>query len=408
MLTRILKFQKTTALLLAPLMVSTALASAPKPEEPLKDVLERAVATSAKQYEWMLANQPVSKRMPRSVEHGKLVTVLERDWTVGFYPGTLWYLYEATGVAKWRASAEKSNALLVHEQNNTSTHDIGFIVNCSFGNGYRLTANPEYKPILLNAAKSLTTRYSPIVKSIKSWDRPLTVYNFPVIIDNMMNLELLLWAAANGGDENFKTIALAHADTTLAHHFRPDHSSYHVVDFDRETGNVIRKITHQGISDESAWARGQSWGLYGYTFMYRFTREARYLDIAEKIAAYMMNHPTLPADKIPYWDYNDPRGPKSPRDSSAAAISASALYELTNYTKDSARALSYRAFADAQLRSLCSPEYLAQPGTNHGFLLMKATGNHPKNSEINAPLNYADYYFIEAILRSPDFKKPTK
>ncbi len=396
---RTLNPQKIMSLLLAPLLASTAFASARPPETPLREVLDRAAATAAEQYTWMLANQPVSQRMPRSVEHGKLVTVLERDWTVGFFPGSLWYLYEATGDAKWRVAAEKSNALLVHEQNNTRTHDVGFIVNCSFGNGLRLTANPEYKPILLNAAKSLSTRYSPVVKAIKSWDRPLTEYNFPVIIDNMMNLELLLWAAANGGDENLKTIAIAHADTTLANHFRPDHSSYHVVDFDGKTGNVIRRITHQGIADESAWARGQCWGLYGYTFMYRFTREARYLDQAEKIAAYIMNHPALPADKIPYWDYNDPRGPKSPRDSSAGALSASALYELSNYTKDPARALSYRAFADAQLRSLCSPEYLAKPGTNHGFILMKATGNHPKNSEIDAPLNYADYYFLEALLR---------
>lgn len=367
--------------------------------QPLSAVIDATFATAAKQYAWMLANQPVSDRMPRSVEHGKLVTVLKNDWTVGFFPGALWYLFEGTGDARWRQAAEKSTHLLEDEQHNNRTHDVGFILYCSYGNGYRLTGNPAYRAILLNGATALCSRFSPAVGAIKSWDRPPTMYTFPVIIDNMMNLELLLWAARNGGGEQPRTVAVAHADTSLRNHFRPNHSSYHVVDFDT-SGKVLRRITHQGIADNSAWARGQMWGLYGYTFMFRETRDPRYLAQAEAIAAFLMNHPRMPADKVPYWDFDAPGIPKEPRDSSAAALMSSALYELAGYTRDSAKAAAYRTFAEAQLRSLCSPEYLAQPGENHGFLLKHATGNYPKNSEIDAPINYADYYFLEALLRA--------
>jgi len=386
------------ALLLAAAALATGLRAA---EPPLNDAIDSALAASAKQYEWMLAHLPAdaAKPLPRTFEHGQLVTIPSRDWTSGFFPGSLWYLFEATGDAKWRASAEKFTALLEPEQHNTKTHDVGFMLYCSYGNGLRLTGNESYKAVLLNGAQSLSTRFNTTVGCIKSWDHGVGKFTFPVIIDNMMNLELMFWAARNGPAERYRDIALRHADTTLAHHFRADNSSFHVVDYDPATGKVLQRITHQGTADDSAWARGQAWGLYGYTVMYRETKDPRYLAQAQKIAAFVMNHPRLPADKVPYWDFDDVKIPNAPRDSSAAAIICSALLELRGYV-DAATAASYTAFAEAQLRSLSSPAYLATPGTNGGFLLMHATGNHPKNSEIDVPINYGDYYFLEALLRA--------
>jgi hypothetical protein len=353
----------------------------------------------------MLAHLPAdaAKPLPRTFEHGKLVTIPTRDWTSGFFPGSLWYLYEATGDAQWRAAAEKFTALLAPEQHNTKTHDVGFILYCSYGNGLRLTGNPAYRPVLLNGAKSLGTRFNPAVGCLKSWDHGVGAFTFPVIIDNMMNLELMMWAAREDPAGPFRNIALRHADTTLQHHFRPDHSTFHVVDYDPATGQVIKRVTHQGTADTSAWARGQAWGLYGYTLMYRETKDPRYLAQAQQIAAFLLHHPRLPADKVPYWDFDDVKIPNAPRDSSAAAIISSALFELRTYVEPAAAA-EYTAFAEQQLRSLASPAYLAEPGTNGGFLLKHATGNHPKNSEIDVPINYGDYYFLEALLRARGMK----
>lgn len=389
---------RRSALLLAAAALATGLRAA---EPALQDVIGSALATSAKQYEWMLAHLPAdaAKPLPRTFEHGQLVTIPTRDWTSGFFPGSMWYLFEATGDAKWRASAEKFTAFLEPEQHNTKTHDVGFILYCSYGNGLRLTGNAAYRSVLLQGAESLSTRYSPSVGAIKSWDRSVAGFHFPVIIDNMMNLELMLWAAREGPAERYRDLAIRHADTTLKHHFRPDGSSFHVVVFDEPSGRVEKRVTHQGTADESAWARGQAWGLYGYTVMYRETKDPRYLAQAQKIAAFIMNHPRLPADKVPYWDFDDVKIPSAPRDSSAAAIICSALLELRGYV-DQSTAAGYTAFAEAQLRSLASPAYLATPGTNGGFLLMHATGNHPKNSEIDVPINYGDYYFLEALLRA--------
>lgn len=368
-------------------------------EPPIAEVVNSALATSAKQTEWMLAHLPDNGHLPRTFEHGKLVQTTARDWTRGFFPGSLWYLFEATGDAKWRTSAERYTALLESDQHNNWTHDVGFILYCSYGNGLRLTGNPAYRPILLNGAKALSTRYYPSVGAIKSWDRSVAGFKFPVIIDNMMNLELLLWAAREGPAERYRDIAIHHADTTLKNHYRADASSYHVVLYDEATGRVEKRVTHQGTADESAWARGQAWGLYGYTFMYRETKDPRYLALAQRIATFIMNHPRLPADKVPYWDFDDVKIPNAPRDSSAAAIIASALLELRSFV-DATAAAQYTAFAEQQIRSLASPAYLAEPGTNGGFLLKHATGNHPKNSEIDVPINYGDYYFLEALVRS--------
>jgi hypothetical protein len=367
-------------------------------EPPLADVIDSALATSAKQYGWMLAHLPGDGKLPRTFEHGKLVTTPTNAWTSGFFPGSLWYLFEATGDARWRDAAEKFNAFLGPEQHNRHTHDVGFILYCSFGNGLRLTGNAAYRPVLLNGARSLITRFNANVGCLQSWDAR-NGWDFPVIIDNMMNLELLLWAAREDPAGSYRAIALRHADTTIKHHFRADGSSVHVVDFDPASGRVEARVTHQGAADDSAWARGQAWGLYGFTMMYRETRDPRYLEQARKIAAFIMHHPRLPADKVPYWDFDAPGMPGAPRDAAAAAIICSALLELRTHVTGAA-ATEYSTFAEQLLRSLASPAYLAQPGENGGFLLMHATGNHPKNSEVDVPLIYADYYFIESLLRA--------
>jgi hypothetical protein len=376
--------------------VAAALTAA---ERPLREVVDTAFAQSAEQYRFMLAQLGNERAVPRTFEHGKLHKPnLERDWTVGFFPGALWYLYEGTDGAEWRTAAERFTPYVESWQHNKGTHDVGFVLYCSYGNGLRLTKNAAYDPILHTGAATLASRYNPTVGAIKSWDWGARKgWDFPVIVDNMMNLELLMWASAK--DPRLAEIAIKHADTTLQHHFRDDHSSVHVVDYDTKTGAVRGKATHQGISDSSAWARGQGWGLYGYVLMYRFTKEPRYLAQAEKIAGFIMNHPRLPADKIPYWDFDAPNIPNAPRDSSAGALIASALYELSDFVAPPA-AERYRAFAESQVRALASPAYLAKPGENGGFLIKHATGNLPAKSEIDVPINYADYYFLEALLRA--------
>lgn len=331
---------------------------------------------------------------PRSVKGNALVSVPSRDWTSGFYAGILWQMYELTKDDMWATSARKWTESLEKEQHNTRTHDLGFMLYCSYGNGLRLAPSRAYEEVLLQGSRSLSTRFRPTTGTIKSWDHG--AWEFPVIIDNMMNLELLFWATKVSGDSTFYQIALTHALTTMKNHFRPDNSSYHVVDYDTLTGKINDRVTHQGHSDESAWARGQAWGLYGYTVTYRETKDKRFLDQAVRIADFMLEHPNLPADKVPYWDFNAPGIPNEERDASAAAIMASGLLELSQYVEVGNK---YRDTARAILESLASPAYLARPGTNHGFILMHSTGHKPAKSEIDVPIIYADYYFLEALRR---------
>jgi uncharacterized protein YyaL (SSP411 family) len=271
---------------------------------------------------------------------------------------------------------------------------MGFKIYCSVGNGYKLTKDPHYKEVILEAAKTLSTRFNPTVGCIKSWDNRKD-WKFPVIIDNMMNLELLFEASKLSGDPSFYKIAVSHANTTLKNHFRDDNSSFHVIDYDPETGAVLHKQTHQGIADGSAWARGQAWGLYGYTMCYRETKNKAYLKQAEKIAKFIFSSPTMPKDLIPYWDYNDPAIPNVSRDASAAAVTASALFELSRY---SANGKKYKALANTIVKNLTN-KYQAEPGGSKGFILLHSTGNKPANGEIDAPISYADYYYLEALLR---------
>ncbi|HEX7844998.1 MAG TPA: chondroitinase-B domain-containing protein, partial [Chitinophagaceae bacterium] len=337
---------------------------------------------------------------PRTLDSSKLKLVSSRDWTSGFFPGELWFLYEFTGKAEWKTAAEQYTAPIEREKTNGGTHDMGFKIYCSFGTGYRLTNNPHYKEVIVQSAKTLSRRFNSTAGVIKSWDNR-TKWKYPVIIDNMMNLELLFAATKLTGDSSYYKIAVAHANTTLANHFRSDNSSYHVVDYDTATGKVIQKTTHQGYADESAWSRGQTWGLYGYTMCYRFTKDKKYLAQAEKIAAYVLNHPNMPKDLVPYWDFNAPKIPNEQRDASAAAIIASGLYELSTYSKNGKL---YLQKADKIVASLTN-SYRSPIGENKGFILLHSTGSRPSNSEVDVPLSYGDYYYLEALLRSKKLKE---
>ncbi len=363
------------------------------------ELLSRIPATftsAARQYEFLLESLQGQTNFPRTVVDGKVKLVATKDWTSGFFPGSLWYLYELTGKASWKTAAQDYTARLESIKNYGGSHDVGFMLNCSYGNGYRLMRDPHYREVLIQGARTLSTRFKPEVGLIRSWDHGK--WQYPVIIDNMMNLELLTWAARETSEPRLRDVALSHADKTLKNHFRSDASSWHVVDYNPTNGAVIAKRTAQGAADTSAWARGQAWALYGYTMMYRETRRPEYLAQAGKVAGFLMNHPRLPADKIPYWDFDAPGIPDAPRDASAAAIMASALIELSDYAEPEL-GRQYLDVARQQLLSLSSPAYLAKRGENGGFLLRRCVGNMPKKSEVDVPLNYADYYFLEALLR---------
>lgn len=340
---------------------------------------------------------------PRSVKaDGALELVPSKDWTSGFFPGELWYLYEYTRDSFWKEQAHKQTELLEREKENGRTHDMGFKMYCSYGNGYRLTANPSYKEVLLQSARTLITRYNPVVGCIRSWDHHADKWQYPVIIDNMMNLELLFWAFRETNDSTYYNIAVDHAATTLKNHFREDHSSYHVVEYDTISGAVRSRMTHQGYADESAWARGQAWALYGYTMCYRETGKPEFLQQAQQVEEYIFKNPTLPEDLIPYWDFNAPNIPNEPRDASAASCTASALYELSTYVPEKKE--QYKQEADRILQNL-SGNYRAQLNGDNGFLLLHSTGSKPHGSEIDVPLVYADYYFLEALLRKAKLEK---
>lgn len=332
---------------------------------------------------------------PRNIAPGdcrwNLTPVCQENWTMGFWPGILWYAYEASGDAALETAARGyTEALDFIARQPAYDHDIGFIMFPSFGNGFRLTGDPAYKEAVLATAERLAALFNPAVGTILSW--PREVPNFGghnTIMDNMLNLETLLWAAENGGDPAWKDIAITHADTTMRYNFRPDGTSYHVAVYDAETGAHQYSCTHQGYADDSMWARGQAWGIYGYTMVYRFTREPRFLDFAQKIADVYLAR--LPEDKVPYWDFCDPEIPNASKDASAAAVVASALLELSTYTDG-----KYRADAEAMLRSLYE-NYRAPEGCDS--FLLHSTGHHPAGKEIDYSIVYADYYFIEALLR---------
>lgn len=329
---------------------------------------------------------------PSADKLGKLRTCDVYDWTSGFFPGSLWLAYELTGDERLLADAVDYTNKMLPATFYTGTHDLGFMVGCSYGNALRLCPNDSLKTVIIRTADNLASRFNPEIGAIRSWD--FGPWNFPVIIDNMMNLELLFQASKLTGDNKYKDIAIRHADKTMACHFRPDMTSYHVVSYNPD-GSIETRQTFQGRSDESAWARGQAWGVYGYTVCYRETGDKKYLEFAQKIADMIISR-VKTEDHIPLWDYDAPNLPTTPRDASAAAVTSSALFELCGYLPDSQKYFNY---AESILRSLSSPEYLAEPGTNCGFILKHSTGSLAHGSEIDVPLNYADYYYLESLKR---------
>lgn len=362
--------------------------------------VDAVLADAEKQLALQTAIAESQNKIPRTVTaDGEMHWAHQNfDWTEGFFPGSQWFLYQATNNEIWKTRAEKSQALFEEHKFRKTNHDLGFVFNNSFGHGYELTGNEDFKAVMIEAAKSLSTRFNPTVGCIQSWDvdrgwQAERGWKHPVIIDNMMNLELLFKVSEFTGDPKYKEIAIAHANTTLKNHFRADNSSYHVVDYDPETGDVRFRHTAQGTAHESAWARGQAWGLYGYALCYRYTKDPAYLDMAKKIASYIINQKNQ-KNGIPYWDYDAENIPNEPYDVSAACVTASALLELNTYTND-----SYKADVERILTSLATDEFTAEIGTNHNFILKHSVGSIPHNAEIDVPLNYADYYYLEALLR---------
>lgn len=381
-----------------------------------KEPIENVITVAEKQYTELLLRSSDLAKYPRTTDkEGKTKYVSIADWTGGFWPGNLWYLYEYTKDSAWKKEAIKWTESLEKNQFNTKHHDLGFMMYCSYGNAYRITGNEAYKAILIQSAKSLISRYESTVGSIKSWDYRLswdgkTMWHYPVIMDNLMNLELLFFATKVTGDPVYRNVAIRHAETTMKNHVRNDFSSFHVVNYDAATGKVLHRQTCQGYADNSTWARGQAWGIYGFTMVYRETGDKRFLETAKKMADFYINHPNLPKDKIPYWDFNvNQKGYTPdwkydatkfnyvPRDVSSAAIVSSALFELSQQL--GSKGAAYKKFAVATINSLSTAEYLAEAGTNGFFILKHSVGSFPHGNEIDVPLVYADYYYLEALLR---------
>ena len=381
------------------------------PESDLRAAIPGIIKKSEAHYKALLETMKSQKpnSMPKRFEDGKLVVIPPKDWCSGFFPGSLWYLYECTMDDFWKREAIAYTERLIEPlRHDASNHDVGFRTYCSAGNALRLTGDKRYAEFLHDTATALRTRYNDHLGLIRSWNSPAKSSGYTpqylVIIDNMMNLELLEWDAKNGGSAKSDIIARSQADSTDLHHFRPDGSAYHVLDYNIKTGKIRSIFAGQGASVEGTWARGHSWAIYGYTMMYRETKNPRYLSRAMKAADYWLNEPNVPSDGIPYWDFKAPDIPNEPRDASSSAIAASAFIELSTFAPAD-KAAVYRAGAVRILSSLSSPAYFAAQGENGDFLLMHSTGNKPgqspsgKGGEVDVPLNYADYYFLEAILR---------
>ncbi|GAA3594136.1 glycoside hydrolase family 88 protein [Flavivirga amylovorans] len=365
-----------------------------KPSSNKTDLIENLLK---ERYDILLSYTPDSLAMPRSYsfETEKIRKVPSKDWTSGFYPGNLWLLYKLSGNESYKHHAKQWTAFIEKEKHNDKTHDMGFKVFCSFGQGLKHTNSEDYKSIIIKSAKTLSTRFNDSIGCIRSWDFNKDIWQFPVIIDNMMNLELLFEATKLSQDSTYHNMAIQHANTTLKNHFRDDHSIFHVIDYDTISYQPRMKVTHQGLNDLSVWARGQAWGIYGYTMAYRYTKDSRYLKQAEATATFYLNHKKLRDDGIPYWDFHDPEIPNAPRDVSAATIVAAALVELYGFTKNK----TYLNYSKKVVEALKSEEYILETSVNAPFILKHSTGNWPKNDEVDVPIIYADYYFLETLLR---------
>jgi len=371
------------------------------PKEPIQFNLNEIFNFALKQYSKATTNNTDTTKAIRSCDStGKWTSINKTDWMSGFFPGILWYIYENTKdkkigeqARKWTQSIEKQKFLKQH-------HDIGFMMFCSFGNALRLKPDPNDIPVLIQSAKSAITRYNPKVGTIKSWN--FKPGDHPTIIDNMMNLELLTWASRQTKDPVYRDIAIRHAETSIKNHFRPDFSSYHVILYDSSTGEVIKKHTAQGFSDESRWARGQAWGLYGYVMMYRETGKPEFLAQGKKISDLFIK--LLPADGVPYWDFDAPNQPNEVKDASSAAVAASGLLELSLLVTDPMEKRNYYNSAIRMLNALSKPQYLARNG-NYECVLLHSAYHVPKKYEVDVNISYADYYYLEALSRLKKIQK---
>lgn len=373
-------------------------AFAGKAQQPIGDVIEYSLERARQQSMFMASKlEHEDGKLPKTFEKGKLVTSNYQWWCSGFYPGVLWMLYADHPSDQLKHYAQLFTARVEQAKKKTDTHDLGFMLYCSFGQGYAITHDSHYLDVIIEASDNLSGRFNATVGAIKSWDWARQ-WQFPVIIDNMMNLEMLCFATKATGNARYARIAESHADTTMKNHFRNDYSSFHVIGYDPITGKADAWQTFQGYADNSAWARGQAWALYGYTMMYRELRKPEYLEQARNIASFIINHPNMPVDGVPYWDFNAPDIPYALRDASAAAVMASAFVELSQLDTTEDSTLWY-AMAEKQIRTLSTPEYLSAIGENGGFILNHSVGSIPGGTEIDVPLTYADYYFVEALLR---------
>ena len=393
---------KQPLLLLFILLSTLGFTQTSKRDQVMSKLITDNYTLAKNQYLYMMKQVPKDS-LPQSYDKttDKLISKDITWWCTGFYPGSLLYIFEQTHDETIKAEALRALKVIESNQTFTENHDLGFMMYCSYGNAYRLFKDEKYKKIIFRSAESLATRYRPKMKSIQSWNKN-PYFNCPVIVDNMMNLEMLNWVSQHGGDPKYQAISETHTNTTIQNHYRSDFSSYHVVDYDQETGKVLKKATHQGAANTSAWSRGQAWGLYGFIVMYRDTKNIKYLNFAKNIAKFILHHPNMPEDKVPYWDFDSGQQPLANRDASAAAITASALMELGQFTTGKEK----NEFINAgvkMMESLSSDTYLAKVGENGGFLIKHCVGALPLNSEIDVPLVYADYYLLEALKRYKDW-----
>lgn len=377
--------------------------------EPMPALIERGLSR-AREQALVMADSLMQHPgvLPKTFENGKLEYCSAQDWVCGFYLGELWHLVADASAEQTQNLRQKALLLtprILPARHVTSHHDVGFMLYDGLSIAYSLTGDTAYYNAMLEGAGHLKNRFSPITGVTRSWNKKNN-WTYPVIIDNMMNLELLCWATKVTGDTTFMHVANTHAQTTMRNHFRSDYSSFHVVAYDEHSGKVLERRTFQGLNDSSSWARGQAWAVYGYTMLYRETGNSSYLSHAKGVANYILSHPNLPADYIPYWDFSDTTD-NAFRDASAAACMASALTELSTLDPNPQSAHRWLEAAQKMIRTLSSPTYLAQKGTNGGFLLMHSVGNMPKNREVDTPLSYADYYYVEALLRLKTILTPT-
>jgi unsaturated chondroitin disaccharide hydrolase len=334
---------------------------------------------------------------PRSFINNHIEFVQGTECNSGFFPGILWQMYRLTEDESWKNEAEKFTNILQQVQFNNNKLDSCYNLMASFGLGYQLTQDQELRETLIQAAKMMASRFNEKVGSIRSWNSDGDQQDFRVSIDNLMNLELLFWAWNETGETVFYNIACSHANNTIKNQFRTDYSTWHVVNYDSITGEVRGKTNQYESSAESCYSLSQAKALYGFTMIYRETKESKYLKQAEKIADFILNHSNLPDNSIPYREFSAPGMQDEVRDVKAAAIMASALLELSEYLPDNTN--QYRSVADIILRSLSSDHYLNKKREAGGFLLKQTAGSKLNDKDIDMASIYTDYYFLEALVK---------